>query len=509
MSKAYVNDERHPDLPPPASTVGAVGWMREHLFSSPANILMTVVSIGLLAYVVPPMVSWLFTSAVWSGGADACRANPDAACWTFVGARFDQFVYGFYEKTERWRVDIMLILLFAGIAALVYEKTPGRKWIGMFMLIGYPILSWIMLLGGDWGTPNISLYNVIVVLLPIVGIALLSYDRLPSARTIGIVLTAFYLLAIALLLGLTAAGKTELWIGSTVIYSLVRLDTIIITLIPFLGLFALTKSGEMERRGTIGIAMLVVFAILVLGFFFDLPAPSSLDMTLVDRVVVVSMVEVPTKQWGGFMLTLVIALTGIVASLPLGVLLALGRRSNMPAIRVLCVVFIEFWRGVPLITVLFMASVMLPLFLPPGVSFDQLLRALIGVALFSAAYMAEVVRGGLQAIPKGQYEGADSLGLTYWQKMRLIILPQALKIVIPGIVNTFIGLFKDTTLVLIIGLFDLLGAVQASIADPNWNAKSVAYTGYVFTAFVFWVCCYGMSQYSRYLERKLHTGHKR
>ena len=151
-------------------------------------------------------------------------------------------------------------------------------------------------------------------------------------------------------------------------------------------------------------------------------------------------------------------------SLPLGILLALGRRSKMPVVKMLSVVFIEVVRGVPLITVLFMASVMLPLFLPPGVTFDKLLRALIGVALFASAYMAEVVRGGLQAIPKGQYEGADSLGLGYWQKMGLIILPQALKLVIPGIVNTFIGLFKDTTLVAIIGMFDLLGIVRQSFS---------------------------------------------
>ena len=218
---------------------------------------------------------------------------------------------------------------------------------------------------------------------------------------------------------------------------------------------------------------------------------------------------VETSQWGGFILTLVIALLGIIASLPLGILLALGRRSNMPIIRSVCVVFIEFWRGVPLITVLFMAAYVLPLFFPTGMNFDQLLRALIGVALFSAAYMAEVVRGGLQSLNKGQYEAADSLGLSYWRSMRLIILPQALKAVIPGIVNTFIGLFKDTTLVLIIGLLDLLGMVNAAIADPNWSIRSVPTTGYAFVAITFFIFCYGMSRYSRFVEEKLNTGHKR
>jgi general L-amino acid transport system permease protein len=217
--------------------------------------------------------------------------------------------------------------------------------------------------------------------------------------------------------------------------------------------------------------------------------------------------EVETRLWGGLMLTLLLGTVGIVASLPIGIVLALGRRSSMPVIRLLCTAFIEFVRAVPLITVLFMASVMLPLFLPPGVTFDKLLRAMIGIALFGAAYMAEVVRGGLQAIPRGQYEAAMALGLNYVKMTGLIIMPQALRIVIPGIVNTFIGLFKDTTLVLIIGLFELLNVVQASTRDAVWAGLSKE--GYVFTAAMFFIFCFGMSRYSQYLERKLHTGHRR
>ncbi|MTI09602.1 amino acid ABC transporter permease [Curvivirga aplysinae] len=372
MSKAVVTDEKLPDLPPPSNTVGPVHWVKENLLSSPGNIALTIFAAWLIYMLVPGTLDWTIISAVWAGGADACRANPEAACWPFVWTKWEQFIYGFYPAESRWRVDFAMLLLVVGIAYLMIEKTPGKRYMGLFMLVIYPIIAWILLYGSVFGLE-----------------------------------------------------------------------------------------------------------------------------------------EVKTNKWGGFSLTLVIALTGIVFSLPIGVVLALGRRSNMPAIRSICVVFIEFWRGVPLISVLFMSSVMLPLFLPEGVSFNDLLRALIGVALFSAAYMAEVVRGGLQAIPKGQYEGADSLGLSYWQKMRLIILPQALKIVIPGIVNTFIGLFKDTTLVLIIGLLDLLGTVQAGIADPNWSIKSVPYTGYAFTALVFFICCYGMSLYSRKIEEKLHTGHKR
>ncbi|WP_265515502.1 amino acid ABC transporter permease [Nitratireductor luteus] len=219
--------------------------------------------------------------------------------------------------------------------------------------------------------------------------------------------------------------------------------------------------------------------------------------------------EVPTPLWGGLTVTLVLAYVGIAVSLPFGIVLALGRRSQMPVVKLICIIFIETMRGVPLITILFMASVMLPLFLPPGTTFDKLLRALIGVALFASAYMAEVIRGGLQAIPKGQYEGADALGLSYWQKTNLIVLPQAIKLVIPGIVNTFIGLFKDTSLVYIIGMFDLLGAVRLNFADANWASAQTPITGLVFAGFIFWLFCFGMSRYSIFMERRLDTGHKR
>ena len=216
---------------------------------------------------------------------------------------------------------------------------------------------------------------------------------------------------------------------------------------------------------------------------------------------------VETNKWGGLMLTLVLSGVGFVASLPIGIVLALGRRSEMPIVKSVSVIYIEFWRGVPLITVLFMSSVMLPLFFSEGTDFDKLLRAMIGIIMFQSAYMAEVVRGGLQAIPKGQYEAASALGLSYWKSMGLIVLPQALKLVIPGIVNTFIALFKDTTLVLIIGLFDLLAIIQQANSDSAWLGFDTE--GYVFAASVFWVFCFSMSRYSINLERKLHTGHKR
>lgn len=215
---------------------------------------------------------------------------------------------------------------------------------------------------------------------------------------------------------------------------------------------------------------------------------------------------VESAKFGGFLLTFVIGVTGIVTSLPIGILLALGRKSDMPVVKMICVGFIEFIRGVPLITLLFVASTLLNYFLPPGTTFDLILRVLIMVTLFASAYMAEVIRGGLAALPRGQYEAADALGLNYWQGTRLIVLPQALKISIPGIVNTFIGLFKDTTLVAIIGLLDPIGIMQPIRSDQNWNG--IIWELPIFIGAVFFVFCFAMSRYSMYFERKLDTGHK-
>lgn len=224
---------------------------------------------------------------------------------------------------------------------------------------------------------------------------------------------------------------------------------------------------------------------------------------------VLGLEPVDTSRWGGLMVTLVVAGVGIVVSLPLGILLALGRRSQLPIVKFFSVMFIEFVRGVPLITVLFMANTMLPLFLPDGWNVDKLLRALVGIGLFASAYMAEVVRAGLQALPKGQYEGAMAMGLGYWQMMRLIILPQALKVTIPNIVNTYIGLFKDTSLLLIVGIFDFLKAIETARIDPQWAAPTVSATGYAFAALVYFIFCYGMARYAQAMEKRLSAADKR
>ena len=241
-------------------------------------------------------------------------------------------------------------------------------------------------------------------------------------------------------------------------------------------------------------------------FFIVLPV---LSLILLGGLPLIGLSHVPTNLWGGILVTIVVATIGMVFSLPLGILLALGRRSRIPVVRWLSIMFIEFVRGVPLITVLFMASVMLPLFVPEPLAPDKLVRALIGVAMFASAYMAEVVRGGLVAIPRGQYEAAQALGLSYWRMTGLIILPQALRVTLPNIVNVFIALFKDTTLVFIVGIFDFLRTIEAARADPKWAAPTTAVTGYAFAALFYFVCCYGMSRYAKSVETRLARGGRR
>ena len=285
-------------------------------------------------------------------------------------------------------------------------------------------------------------------------------------------------------------AKAELWIyGRYPEQERWRANIVFALLVLASAWLALPQTPRKKTAGALSLTALpIVSYILLRGGMFGL-------------------IEVDTELWGGVLMTLVIAVTGNVASLPLAVLLALGRRANnLPAVRILCAGFIEFVRGVPLITVLFMASVMLPLFLPEGATVNQLFRALVAVTIFQAAYLAEVVRGGLQALPAGQEEGAKALGLSYWQTASLIVLPQALKICIPGIVNSYIALLKDTTLVLIVGLFDVLGMVQLTTADPKWAAPTTAESGYLIVAFFFWLLCFLMSRYSRNLEQKLATG---
>ncbi|MDQ0316337.1 amino acid ABC transporter permease [Amorphus orientalis] len=426
-SVAYVRTEPAATLPPPIRVGGVVGWIRENLFSGLGNTVLTLLALYVIWVTVPPIIEFLFVDAVWEGSdREACVGPNVGACWAFVEARFPQYIYGRYPIEERWRVDIVFALLAIGLIPMAIPRAPFKRANAVFLLVVLPVVSLILLNGGDFDV-WLSWWIMLAV-----GLAI-----------------AEAIVFLPALLGAVPFSD--------------RLRPALVAMVPFAVLAA-------------------VFVVLSIDF---------------------GLMEVETALWGGLLVTLVVALCGIAASLPIGILLALGRRSDLPLVRLFSVIFIEFWRGVPLITILFMSSVMLPLFLPDDVSFDKLLRALIGVAMFASAYMAEVVRGGLQAMPKGQYEGADALGLGHWQKMQLIILPQALKHVIPGIVNTFIGLFKDTSLILIVGLFDLLGMVKLSLVDPKWASPVTPATGYIFAGFVFWLFCFGMSRYSIFIERRL------
>jgi general L-amino acid transport system permease protein len=330
----------------------------------------------------------------------------------------------------------------------------------------------------------------LVFLLAVAGLIPLMVPKIPGkAMSAGYTLFVFPVLAFWLLLGSTPGATAGVADAIGLILALVGIGCFA------LSRFESARFAPQTLRLAGGFSLAIAFP-LVMRWLFSTSG-------------LIFLPPVPTELWGGLLVTLVVAAVGITGSFPVGIALALGRRSRMPFVRWASVGFIEFVRGVPLITVLFMASVMLPLFLPTGITFDKLLRALVGVALFAGAYMAETIRGGLQAIPRGQFEAADALGLSYAKKMGLIVLPQALKLVIPGIVNSFVGLFKDTSLVLIIGLFDLLGIVQLNLTDAKWFANSTAMTGYVFAGFVFWAFCFGMSRYSMMIERRLAQGDRR
>ncbi|MBM3570063.1 MAG: amino acid ABC transporter permease [Alphaproteobacteria bacterium] len=356
-----------PDLKPPSSTIGPIGWLRRNLFNSIPNTILTLLALWFLWQIVPALYDWLFVrSTVEAADSRVCR-DAGGLCIAFLMEKHRLILFGLYPFEQHWR-PLAAMCLFLALILATCNRRFWKPWLWLCWAMGLPAVGVLM-----WG---------------------------------GV-------------LGLRYVG---------------------------------------------------------------------------------------TEQWGGLPLTVFLAAFGMVFAFPLSILLALGRRSKMPAIQALCIGYIELIRGVPLISVLFMASVMFPLFLPTGVSIDKLLRTQVAFILFAAAYLAEVVRGGLQAIPRGQYEAADSLGLGYWQKTGLIVLPQALKLVIPPLVNVFIGIFKDTSLVVIIGLFDLMNAAKQALIDPNW--RGLAVDVYVAVSVVYFVFCYGMSKYSQALEADFNKSHR-
>jgi len=449
----FVRTEEAPLLPPPATEAGVTGWLWHNIFESMADFqsplaaLRSLFMVGfsvLLVYVFCTQMYGLLDFAIFS----AVFSDPDGlkrqACWTVQQGG---------SLPDGWHAACWPFVIAKQKFALFGPFPASELWrVYLSLVLGAIGLAWVLI------------------------------ERMPFRRHAGAVMLTVYPLATFILLtgGNIEVATTQL--ASWFVFGLAVISAGRLGSAGHLGSLMREFGGSFAGVGWLIVAFSTVAAIAAFDF---------------------SLEPVDTGDWGGLLITLVVAVTGIVASLPLGIVLALGRRSQMPVVSVLCTIFIEFWRGVPLITVLFMASVMLPLFLPAGVNFDNLLRALIGVMLFSAAYMAEVVRGGLQAIDKGQYEGADAVGLSYWQKMRLIILPQALTHVIPGIVNTFIGLFKDTTLVSIVGIFDLLGAGQSAIADAAWSTPVQAITMYLYVSIIFFVFCFGKYLYSIYMENNL------
>ncbi|MGR3821953.1 MAG: amino acid ABC transporter permease [Salipiger marinus] len=432
QTAAFVRDSMIQQQDPPVSQSGAVKWVRENLFSSWLNIILTLASLWFIWAALSHLLPWMLRG-IWQADSLAqCRAirdelyGPDvsAACWAVITERWNQLLFGFYPQDLYWRPVLAFVLFLVAIAPVLFQGLP-KKMLG-FSLLSPFVIFWLIWGGSIWGPVAIALGFVV-----------------------GWAVTRYLTPVIGVLSGVIA--------------------TILAPIVYWL-LVAAPLAGLLQDILPLGIT------------------------------------PVGSKDIGGFMLALVIGVSGIVLSLPLGILLALGRQSDMFLINKVSVTFIETIRGVPLIVWLFTASLLLNYFLPPGTNFDLMLRVIIMVTLFASAYIAEVVRGGLAALPKGQYEAAGALGLDYWNSMRLIILPQALKISIPGIVNTFIGLFKDTTLVMIIGMMDPLFLANAIRATTDWNG--VYWELFVFIGLCFFVFCFSMGRYSLFLEKKLRREHR-
>ena len=425
QSIAFVRHETLPPSPPPASETGIVKWMRNNLFSSVTNSILTLAALYAIYSILSGSMPWILGGIWQAPSLQACReilAGDSAGCFAVLTERWHQLIFGFkYPQEAYWRPTLAFVLLIVAVAPVLFANLPRR----MLILTGlYPFIGFWLIWGGTIMAPLMGLVGFIV--------AYMVFQRLERSS-----------FAMGVLGGLIAA------------------------------IIVWTIGGYVSDAMS--------------GFF--------------------ALEQIPSRDMGGFMLNIILGTVCVSLSLPIGILLALGRQSNMPIIKIICVVFIEFIRGVPLITLLFVANVVLAYFLPPGTTFDLILRVIIMITMFSSAYIAEVIRGGLAALPRGQYEAGDSLGLDYAQSMRLIILPQALKISIPGIVNVAVGLFKDTTLVSVISMFDLVGMIRGPIlASTEWNG--VYWELFGFASLLFFIICYGISQYSQWLERQLATDHR-
>ncbi len=502
QGSSFVRETLISERPAPVKTTGFIGFLRTRLFNSTTNILLTIVSALLLWFIAVPAIKFLLVDAVWTGtDRNACLAEnagyPVGACWPFIRAKLPQLIYGFYPEPERWRVNLTFLLAAILLLPLLMPRLPAKGINAGLFFLAFPVVAFFLLHGGglqgfgiSWTAGILSGLNDS---LGEAGRQLVNAGE--TASVIGPPLAALGKLVVLLSGGTSWLLWPLIWLRDQIRMSgqPVWLDFAVTAAVVSALLFWLsggTRSGWRPLVTSFAVFAGIGITIAVMGLDRG-------GLTVVD-----------TRLWGGLLVTLVLSVTGIVASMPVGIALALGRRSTIPLIRIFSITFIEFWRGVPLITVLFFATYMLPLFVPAGFTVDGLVRALIGIALFAGAYQAEVIRGGLQAIPRGQGEAASALGLSWWKTTALIVMPQALRHVIPGLVNSFIALFKDTSLVLIVALFDLLGQLRAAFSDPVWATPTTLFTGFAFTGMIYFVFCFGMSRYSLFVEHRLNA-HRR
>ncbi len=488
---SYVRSEMLEQRDPPLSTTGVIGWIRENLFAGWMNSILTLLSMAFLYYGLSHFLPW-FWSPTWNAASlDQCRgfvteAGYGGACWGVIRDRWVQMLFGFYPSELYWRPILAFALLFVALIPVLFSMISRRA--NWFALVAVFFIATIFApaSAGVW----------ILRLLLAAATLWLGYllmvtrgedraeqikagvKRLPNP----LIFSGLYIFIMPWLLwGGPVWSPIGAALGFVIGWGALRV------LSPVLGSIMAT---------TIAVLATVLWWLFGMGLFSD----------VMSSILPFGLESVESRKFGGLMLSVTIGVTAIVMSLPLGIMLALGRQSDLLIVKWLSVGFIEFIRGVPLITLLFVASLLLNVFMPPGTDFDIILRVIIMATLFSAAYIAEVVRGGLAALPRGQYEAADALGLDYWKAQRLIIMPQALKISIPGIVSTFIGLFKDTTLVSVIGLLDPVGLSNAIRANAEWNG--VVWELYGFIAFLFFIFTFSMARYAMYLEHRLRTDHR-
>ena len=498
-SSSFVRQELIPERAAPVKVTGFVGFLRTRLFNSPTNILLTIVSALLLWFTVVPAVKFLLVDAVWSGkDRTACLAENAGhsvdACWPFIQAKFSQFIYGFYPEPERWRVNLTFLLAALLLLPLLIPRLPAKGLNAGLFFVAFPVVAFFLLRGGGLNGLGVNWVTGLLAAFAD-GISDLGVRLARAGEAMAVIGPLFpWLGKLVVLLGTAISGliwplvqlNGQIQGSSHPVWIDFAVTAVVVSLILFI------LGGGFRTGWRIFLGGIATFA--GIGIVIAVMGLDRGGLPIVD-----------SGLWGGLLVTLVVSVTGIVTSMPIGIALALGRRSTIPLIRFFSVGFIEFWRGVPLITVLFFATYMLPLFLPGNFKIDGLVRALIGIALFSGAYIAEVIRGGLQAIPRGQNEAASAIGLSWWKTTGLIVMPQALRHVIPGLVNSFIGLFKDTSLVSIVALFDLLGQVHASFADPVWATPTTLFTGFAFAGMIYFVFCFGMSRYSLFVENRLNT----